>query len=213
MIAEVAAVAAAHPDIVRRFSIGSSYQGRDAAGPPRSATTSTTDEAEPEVLFDGLHHGDEHMGLEMTLRILRWLVDGYGTDERVTRIVDGREIWIVFAVNPDGAACDIRRRPVPPLAQEPPAERRNGDRRHGPQPQLRLSLGRRRPDEHEPARDHAIAGPSAFSAPETRALRDFLASRVVDGRQQIRAAITLPRVRPPRDVAVRLHHGPTSRPT
>ena len=33
-------------------------------------------------------------------------------------------------------------------------------------------------------------GPSAFSAPETRAFRDFLASRVVNGRQQIRAAIT-----------------------
>ncbi len=33
-------------------------------------------------------------------------------------------------------------------------------------------------------------GPKAFSAPETRAYRDFLASRVVGGRQQIRAAIT-----------------------
>ncbi len=33
-------------------------------------------------------------------------------------------------------------------------------------------------------------GPKAFSAPETRAMRDFLASRVVGGRQQIRTAIT-----------------------
>ena len=33
-------------------------------------------------------------------------------------------------------------------------------------------------------------GPSAFSAPETRNVRDFLASRVVNGRQQIRTAIT-----------------------
>ena len=33
-------------------------------------------------------------------------------------------------------------------------------------------------------------GPMAFSAPETRAVRDFLASRVVDGRQQIRTHIT-----------------------
>src|SRR3712207_6978601 len=31
-------------------------------------------------------------------------------------------------------------------------------------------------------------GPEAFSAPETRAMRDFLASRVIDGRQQIRTA-------------------------
>ena len=33
-------------------------------------------------------------------------------------------------------------------------------------------------------------GPSAFSAPETRALRDFVDSRVVGGRQQIRAGIS-----------------------
>jgi hypothetical protein len=33
-------------------------------------------------------------------------------------------------------------------------------------------------------------GPRAFSAPETRAMRDFLASRVVGGRQQIRAAVS-----------------------
>jgi len=33
-------------------------------------------------------------------------------------------------------------------------------------------------------------GPSAFSAPETRAIRDFMASRRVGGRQQIRTAIT-----------------------
>ncbi len=33
-------------------------------------------------------------------------------------------------------------------------------------------------------------GRAAFSAPETRALRDFVASRVVDGRQQIRASIS-----------------------
>ena len=33
-------------------------------------------------------------------------------------------------------------------------------------------------------------GPKPFSAPETRAYRDFLASRVVGGRQQIRVAIT-----------------------
>ena len=144
MTAEVAAVAAAHPDIVERFSIGTSYQGRQLWAAKVSDNVAV-DEAEPEVLFDGLHHSDEHMSLEMTLHILHWLVDGYGTDPRITGIVNTREIWIVFAVNPDGAEFDIARRPVPPLAQEPPAERER-DRRHRPQPQLRLPLGRRRQD-------------------------------------------------------------------
>ena len=58
-------------------------------------------------MFDGLHHAREHLSLEQTLAILHWLTDGYGTDQRITDIVDTREIWIVFAVNPDGAEYDL----------------------------------------------------------------------------------------------------------
>src|SRR5439155_340336 len=65
------------------------------------------DENEPEVLFDGLHHAREHMAVEMTLAIMHWLVDGYGTDPTITSLVNGREIWIVFNVNPDGGEYDI----------------------------------------------------------------------------------------------------------
>ena len=107
MTADVAAVAAAHPAIVSRFSIGRSYKGRDIWAVKVSDNV-TIDEPEPEVMFDGGHHADEHMSTEMTLRILHWLVDGYGTDPRITSIVDSREIWIVFLVNPDGSEFDIK---------------------------------------------------------------------------------------------------------
>jgi carboxypeptidase T len=187
MSEEVAAVAAAHPDIVRRFSIGRSYEGRTLWAAKISDNVGT-DEAEPEVLYDGLHHSDEHMGLEMTLRILHWLVDGYGTDDRVTRIVNSREIWIVFAVNPDGAEWDIRggrflhwrknRQPNANGTVGTDLNRNYGYRWGGG------GLTSTNP------RAITYRGTSAFSAPETRALRDFLASRVVDGRQQIRAAIS-----------------------
>ena len=106
MAADVAATAAAHPNIVRRFSIGTSYQGRTIWAVKISDNVNV-DENEPEVLFDGLTHSDEHMGLEMTLHIMHWLVDGYGHDLRITKIVDTREVWIVLAVNPDGAEYDI----------------------------------------------------------------------------------------------------------
>ena len=46
------------------------------------------------------------------------------------------------------------RRHVPPLAQEPPADAGHDLDRDGPQPELRLPLGRRRPDQLEPAGDH-----------------------------------------------------------
>jgi hypothetical protein len=187
MSADVAAIAAAHPDIVQRFSIGTSDRGRTLWAAKISDNVAT-DEAEPEVLFDGLHHGDEHMSLEMTLRILRWLTDGYGTDSRITRIVDTREIWIVFAVNPDGGETDI-------------AGGRFRHWRKNRQPNADGSIGtdlNRNYNVHWSGEGTASArpssptyrGPAPFSAPETRAMRDFLASRVVDGRQQIRAAMT-----------------------
>ena len=151
--AEVAAVAAAHPSIVERFSIGKSYQGRDIWAVKISDNV-TIDENEPEIMFDGTHHSDEHMATEMTLHIMHWLVDGYGVDPRITQIVNTREIWIVFVVNPDGAEYDIsgghfhfwrkNRQPTPGTTSD----------RHRPQPELRLPLGRWRPDQLEPAGHH-----------------------------------------------------------
>src|SRR4051812_48411824 len=93
--ADIAAVAAAHPDIVSVFSIGKSFQGRDIWAAKVSDNVGI-DEREPEVLFDGGTHSDEPMSVEMTLRIFHWLADGYGLDSRITSIVNSREVWIVF---------------------------------------------------------------------------------------------------------------------
>jgi hypothetical protein len=185
---DVAAVAAAHPTIVQRFSIGKSYEGRDLWAAKISDNVAT-DEDEPEVLFDGLHHADEHMSLEMTLKILHWLADGYGTNARITRLVDSREIWIVFAVNPDGAEYDIKyakfhhwRKNRQPNAGSPYLGtdlNRNYNYRWGG--------GGRTSGNPQAITYH---GPYAFSAPETRAMRTFFLSRVIDGTQQIRAHIT-----------------------
>ena len=186
--AVTAAVAAAHPDIARRFSIGKSYQGRELWAMKISDNVAS-DEREPEVLYDGGHHADEHMGVEMALRIMHWLVDGYGSDARITTIVDTREIWIVFSMNPDGATYDIKdgkfhlwrknRQPTPGSTRIGTDLNRNYDYRWG---------GGGKTSTNPAAITYR--GPKPFSAPETRAMRDFLASRVVDGRQQIRTHIT-----------------------
>jgi carboxypeptidase T len=189
MVADVDAEAAAHPAIIRKVSIGKSYQGRTIWAVKISDNV-TVDENEPEVLFDGLTHSDEHMGLEMTLHIMHWLVDGYGHDTRITQLVDSREVWIVLAVNPDGAEYDIsggrfhfwrkNRQPNAGTTAIGTDINRNFGYHWG------IAEGR---TSRNPA---AITymGPSAFSTPEARNIRDFLASRVVGGRQQIRAAIS-----------------------
>jgi carboxypeptidase T len=181
-------VAAAKPSIVRVFSIGKSHQGRDIWAAKVSDNVAR-DENEPEVLYDGQHHSDEHMSKEMTIRILRWLADGYGRDARITSIVNTREIWIVFSVNPDGSEYDIaggrfnrwrkNRQPNPGSPYIGTDLNRNYDYRWG---------GGGRTSDNPQAITYS--GPHAFSAPEARVMRDFLASRVVNGRQQIRTAIT-----------------------
>jgi carboxypeptidase T len=186
--AVVAAAAVAHPNVIRKFSIGRSYQGRELWAVKISDNVDL-DETEPEVLFDGLHHAREHMTLEMTLAIMHWLVDGYGTDPTITNLVNGREIWIVFNLNPDGGAYDIsggryhswrkNRQPTPGSSSIGTDLNRNYDYRWG-------CCG----GSSSAPSSNLYRGPKAFSAPETRALRDFVNSRVVNGRQQIRAGIS-----------------------
>ncbi len=188
MVQEIEAIAAAHSDIVALSSIGTSYNGRDL-WIAKVSDDVATDEPEPEVLFDALHHAREHLSLEQNLAILHWLTDGYGTDSQVTDLVDTREIWIILAVNPDGAQYDLTGSPYRAWRknrQPNPGSSAIGtdlNRNYG------YHWGCCGGSSGRPGSD-TYRGPSAFSAPETRAVRDFIASRRVGGRQQIKTAIT-----------------------
>jgi hypothetical protein len=187
MTAEVEQIAAAHPSIVQVFSIGTSAQGRDLLAAKVSDNVAT-DEAEPEAYVDGLTHGNEPMSLEMTIRLLRWLAEGYGSDARITNIVDRTEVWIVFAVNPDGQTYDYSSGTL-----------RNWRKNRQPNAgttaigtDLNRNYGYRWGGSGSSATPSSskYRGASAFSAPETRAVRAFIRSRVVGGRQQIRVAVS-----------------------
>src|SRR5262245_39874269 len=108
MVADIQAVAAAHPAIVRLFSIGQSYEGRELWAAKVSANVDR-DEDEPEALFVGLYHAREHLTVEMLLYILHLLADNYGLagQEQITDLVDTREIYLIFELNPDGGEYDI----------------------------------------------------------------------------------------------------------
>ena len=188
MVAQIMATQAAHPDIVAIHSIGKSYQGRDL-WVAKVSDNVAVDEAEPEVLFDSLHHAREHLSLEQNLALLRWLTVGYGTDPRITNIVNTREIWIVFVVNPDGAEYDLTGSPYR-------AWRKNRQPNAGSTAigtDINRNYGYRWAccgGSSSSKSSSTYHGSSAFSTPEARAIRDFMASRRIGGRQQIRTAIT-----------------------
>ena len=180
---------AAHPDIVRVFSIGKSYQGRTIWAAEVSDNVGV-DEGEPEVMFDGLHHAREHLSGEMALYILRLLTGNYGTDtatgRRVTRIVNSRRIWIIPMVNPDGLEYDLGGHPY-----------RSWRKSRQPNPgssSIGTDLNRNYDYAWSGGDPHPSSiyyrGSAPFSAPETRAVRDFVLSRRIDGVQRIRTHIS-----------------------
>ncbi len=95
-------LSAAYPQIMTaRVSLGTSIEGRDLWA-VKISDNPGTDENEPEVRFDALHHAREPMSMESTLYYMVWLLEGYGTDPLATYLVDERETWFVPVVNPDG---------------------------------------------------------------------------------------------------------------
>ncbi|HET9224220.1 MAG TPA: M14 family zinc carboxypeptidase, partial [Roseiflexaceae bacterium] len=188
MSSEIQAVANANPSLVSRFSIGNSFENR-AIWAVKISDNVATDENEPEVLFVGLHHAREHLTVEMTLYILNELVSKYTTDSRIANIVNTREIYIVFNLNPDGGEYDIatgsyrswrkNRQPNSGSANVGTDLNRNYGYRWG------CCGGSSGSTSSETYR-----GASAFSAPETQRIRDFINGRVVGGVQQIKTSIT-----------------------
>ncbi len=189
MVAEINAVEAANPDIVDVRTIGATPGGR-SVWLAKVSDNVDTDEDEPEVLFDALHHGDEHLTVEQALYLFNELVDGYGTDAEVTDLVDSREIWIVFMVNPDGGQFD--------LTGDPYRGWRKNRQAHPTSSSIGTDLNRNYEyrwgccggSSGSPS-SRNYRGWKAFSAPETKALSAFVNSRVIDGQQQIRTHITL----------------------
>jgi carboxypeptidase T len=194
MVADIKAVEAAHPSIVDVFKVGTSYQGRTIWGAKISDNVGVPLEVgEPEIMFDALHHAREHMTVEQALYTLHLLADNYGSDAAITNLVKNRVIWIIFAVNPDGFEYDL----TCGGAHAPYCAWRKNRQPNGAGKPIGTDLNRNYDymwgccggSSGSPA-SITYRGPSPWSAPETRVMRDFVNSRVINGIQQIRAHVT-----------------------
>ena len=95
------------PDICKKVIFGESIEGRELAALKISDNVND-DENEAELLFDGGIHGDEIGGPENCIRFARDIITDYGSDPDITFLIDNREIWIYYMVNPDGRANMVR---------------------------------------------------------------------------------------------------------
>ena len=95
------------PGIVKKVLYGYSVDNRQCFALKISDNVNI-DEPEPEVMFDGGIHGDEHIAAEILVRFARDIVLDYGTNATVTDLINTREIWLYLMVNPDGRVEDSR---------------------------------------------------------------------------------------------------------
>ena len=100
---EIDALAAKHPGLAKRISIGKSVEGRDLTGIEIGVGVDKPEDGRPVFLMFGAHHAREWPSAEIPMEFAHDLLSGYAAGD--ARIVDlltrGRAI-IVPVSNPDG---------------------------------------------------------------------------------------------------------------
>ncbi|MGE5708315.1 MAG: M14 family metallopeptidase [Bacteroidota bacterium] len=108
MLEEMRNLAARYPSLARLVDLGDSWEktqgkaDRDIWALRIGKGAPAELDQKPALLFMGEHHAREIASSEISLFLLKHLLENYGKDAEVTQAVDGRDIWIVPMVNPDG---------------------------------------------------------------------------------------------------------------
>lgn len=175
----------AYPGLVQKTSLGLSIEGRNIWCLKISDNVSS-DENEPEVLYLGLQHAREAITGTSLIFFAQYLAQNYGTNADVTALVNNREIFIVPCVNPDGYVYNETTDPGGGGMQR--KNRRNvGSDCCGGQKGVDLNrnygvdwadcAGASSSCGSSNTSAETYWGASAFSEPETQAIRDFCYAR------------------------------------
>ena len=174
MLDQLDAMRTAYPDLISaKAPIGSSHEERPIHF-VRISNSPDTDQDKPEVLYDALHHAREPASLHQLITFMWYLLENYGTDAEVTYIVDNLELYFVPCVNPDGYVFNELNEPDGGGMWRK-NRRNNGDGTFGVDLNRNYGLGWGFDNEGSSPNpmSEIYRGPSAFSEPETQAMRDF----------------------------------------
>lgn len=109
---------AIYPDWLRKYphlltvtSLGQSYEKRTIWLLTITNHSTGVDKNKPAVWIDGNIHATEIAGTTTSLMLAYTLLEGYGKDQRLTRLLDTCVFYIVPRINPDGAAWALASNP------------------------------------------------------------------------------------------------------
>jgi fibronectin type 3 domain-containing protein len=100
-VSMMTAFATNYPNLCQLYTLGTLASGRKLLFAHISSNVATP-AAKPEVMYTSSIHGDELTGAICMLHLISELLTKYGTDTRLTNMVDNLDIWINPLANPDG---------------------------------------------------------------------------------------------------------------
>ncbi|MCH7791122.1 MAG: hypothetical protein IID31_02440 [Planctomycetes bacterium] len=160
---------AAHPNIASVATIGQSLEGRDIRAMRISGLGPGAGRIG--ILFDGCQHAREWISPMTVMYIAETLMNSYGTDPRVTALLDSAEIFIIPVVNTDGYEYSWNSERLWRKNR-----RNNGDGTFGVDLNRNWGYQWGGQGSSGTTSSQIYRGPSAFSEPETRVVRDFIAA-------------------------------------
>jgi len=166
-------LADSHPELARVVDIGDSLEGRNIYALKISDNV-WADEDEAAVVFLGCHHAREWISVEVPFLMGKYLLENYQGDGNIKGLVDNSEIWIVPLVNPDGLEYSIHF-----YRYWRKNRRDNGDGSFGVDLNRNYGFEWGHDDigsSPDPSSE-TYRGRSAFSEPETQAVRNLLEGR------------------------------------
>ncbi|CAN5870950.1 hypothetical protein BH23GEM9_BH23GEM9_28630 [soil metagenome] len=165
-----------YPDLVHVQPIGRTYEGRDILAVKITKDVHADDEEKAESLFMAGIHPREQSPQISIMRFMDELITGYGTDERATRLLDTRTLWVIPVYNVDGKVHDFKYG----NGQTRGANWRTSRQPFGPDT-FGIDLNRNGLVGWGSASwtpgSSTYHGPGPISAPESQALFDFMATR------------------------------------
>ncbi len=168
-------MASQYPDLItQREPLGyQSHNGRDIFW-VRLSDNPNMNEDEPEVLYTGMHHAREAIGMQLLIYYLYYLLENYETNPDVQYIVDNFELYFIPIINVDGYAYNIQNNPNGGGMWRK-NRRNNSDGSYGVDLNRNYAYmwGYNNSGSSPTPSDDTYRGPSAFSEPEAQAIRDF----------------------------------------
>lgn len=163
-----------NPSSAEVSSIGQSVQGRELW---RIRITSDIHNQEglPAIVFLGGHHAREHLSMEVPLLLAQHLLrELKNNNPEIKRLLSTREVHIIPVVNPDGSEFDISTGTYKYWRKNRASVGRN---KFGVDLNRNYAFGWGGAGSSSSPDSDTYRGPSAFSEPETRAIKAFIESQ------------------------------------